>query len=88
MTNYIGNTEITEPLVKDGFEPLTKREYFAGLAMQGLAATGQFSEHRDSGLAPGTYAKGNIHILAVSFADRLITELNKEKTDKGENTND
>lgn len=47
---------------------LTKREYFAGLAMQGLCA-GLTGNEKVATLAP----------LAVSIADALISELNKSK---------
>jgi hypothetical protein len=43
---------------------LTKREYFAGLAMQGMLA----SDYR-----------GDIDIMAVKFADALLAELRKQE---------
>lgn len=55
-----------------GGDGLTKREYFAALAIQGIAATGCIV----SGgiyLDPGDAAK-----TAVKYADALINELNKE----------
>ena len=45
---------------------LTKREYFAGLAMQGLISVAT------------NY--GNLAAFSVRAADTLITELNKETT--------
>jgi len=57
---------------------LTIREHFAGLAMQGLLATGQFSEYNNGSLTSGSYNKGDVHKLAVANADRLIAQLNKE----------
>lgn len=47
---------------KDHAEGMTKREYFALIAMQGLLASGQ---------------KKTVAILAVELADQLIEELNK-----------
>lgn len=48
-------------------EPLTKREYFAAMAMQGL-------------LAEQNETPTDIARYAVSYADALITELNKPTT--------
>lgn len=50
---------------------LSKREYFAGLAMQGLLA----STH----LVPTEVVGPQIAILAVEHADALIEELNGEQ---------
>ena len=50
---------------------LSKREYFAAMAMQGLAT--QYSEYRDED-APSSVVR-----FAVKIADSLILELNKEK---------
>lgn len=44
---------------------LTKREYFAGLAMQGL-------------LEIGTLGQDYVGSCAVAYADALIAELNRE----------
>jgi hypothetical protein len=61
--------------VEDGAEivynhtPLTKREYFAALAMQALLSDSQLN-----GYTPQQYAEG-----AVEYADALIKELNKEE---------
>lgn len=57
---------------------LTKREYFAGLAMQGLAATRLvdiYNRQLQSGQAE------LLATLAVQQADALIEELNKTKTE-------
>ena len=53
-------------------EGLTKREYFAAIALQGLLA---------SDTRPGEWnvEKTNITRTAVKFADKLIEELNKPK---------
>lgn len=66
MTN--GNDSIfnSEQGPQDG---LSKREYFAGLAMQGILAS--FSL-QDNIASPGTTAQ-----TAVNMADALIKELNK-----------
>ena len=60
--------------IEHGYQPsfgLTKREYFAGLAMQGLLAhTGGQS----------VYANTTIVGEAIDFADALLEEL--EKTEK------
>lgn len=56
----------------DGIKPeygLTKREYFAGLAMQGILA-GAFGQ--------GT--TGQCVELSVEYADALLEELAKEKS--------
>ena len=47
------------------YKGLTKREYFAGLAMQGLLA----GNYKD--------LAGNISEYAVMYADSLIKELNQ-----------
>lgn len=46
-------------------EGLTKREYFAGLAMQGICASGP------------TISDTEISICAISLADTLLEQLNK-----------
>lgn len=58
------------PARESEYEGLTKREYFAALAMQGLAPIGV-----------GTFSwdPNNIAAMAVKNADALIEELNKEK---------
>lgn len=47
---------------------LTKREYFAAIAMQGIMANCAFYLDKDN---------PDIHRIAVFTADALITELNK-----------
>jgi hypothetical protein len=62
-----GNATIY-PIVSGDFEPesgLTKREYFAALAMQGLVAM-------DIGLAPA-----GIALAAVKQADDLLRQLSR-----------
>lgn len=46
---------------------LTKREYFAGLAMQGMLASGNYKNNYS----------GNIDENSVFFADNLLKELSK-----------
>jgi hypothetical protein len=43
---------------------LTKREYFAGLAMQGMISSGNFSDTE-------------IPFVAVQYANRILEELNE-----------
>lgn len=50
---------------------LTKREYFAAMAMQGILSNPTGGNDRDGDL---------IARSAVAMADRLINELNKETT--------
>lgn len=53
-------------------EGISKREYFAGLAMQGIMASmGQVSSH------PSEYGIGK---LAVAVADDLLSELEKPQS--------
>lgn len=64
----------TAPLSSERQEPgLTKREYFASLAMQGILAKIEW---------PTPDERSEIARRAVSFADLLITELNKAKGEK------
>lgn len=51
---------------------LSKREYFAAMAMQGLCANEQW--YKNSNGNPEWYSN-----KAVEIADALITELNKEQ---------
>lgn len=55
---------------------LTKREYFAAMAMQGILAHQSFSAQlaTETNLA----AAGEIATAAVNVADALITALNKQ----------
>jgi hypothetical protein len=59
------NVLYDEPNVYQDNGGLTKREYFAAMAMQGACATGHSWET-------------NIASFAVKMADALITELNSE----------
>lgn len=72
---------------------LTKREYYAGLAMQGLlsavySSKEMLNEFTKAEWSPGqhtgrTWLTGceAVSKNAVSYADALIAELNKTKTD-------
>jgi len=54
---------------------LTKREYFAAFAMQGMLANSFNDNHK----MPFSYADhAQIAYMAVSQTDQLIEELNKE----------
>lgn len=53
---------------------LTKRELFAGMAMQGLLADPEVGQEVVSSLAEGA---GRIAILSVIMADALLAELAK-----------
>ena len=65
-------TESSEPIY--GYEKshvgLTKREYFAGIALQGLVVSYQVTDCE--------YIN-RITSLSVKISDKLIEELNKEK---------
>lgn len=56
---------------------LTKREYFAGLAMQGLLAAGNgvTGENGDESTKSTDIARGS-----VAYADALLAELEKKPT--------
>ena len=58
---------------------LTKREYFAGLAMQGIMA--QFTQMRAEGKSTLDYMSMDRDIAeeCVSIADALLAELNKSE---------
>ena len=58
-------TEANDPIIHS-INPLTKREYFAGLAMQGIRANNYFR------MTPDEAAKS-----AVDEADALINALNE-----------
>ena len=58
---------------------LTKREWFAGMAMQGLIAG---SSHIDFKVRPGETNDNAIARVSLSVADAMIAELNKS-LDKG-----
>lgn len=57
------------PIHMMNMEGLTKREYFAGLAMQGMLSNA--INHREAAV--------DLAICAKAMADALIAELNKSK---------
>lgn len=65
-----GCTDTQGNIISGSNTGLTKREYFAGMAMQGILAHGDWMEDR-------------IVSDSVKYADALIAELNKPKTDEG-----
>lgn len=70
---------VDEYTVRPGLPPsyegksfgLTKREYFAGLAMQGLLANGDHRKRLACDL-------DTTHICAIKYADALLKELAKD----------
>ena len=75
MTN--GNESINAILDSEGngsFKGLTKREYFAAMAMQGAIANTGVAKQANG--EPQTYS--SLSVIAVKAADALIIELNKQ----------
>lgn len=64
-TNQAMHTSEGEFMYWNSHSGLTKREYFAAMAMQGLCSTGKYN----SSLTPS---------ISVHISDALIAELNKE----------
>lgn len=72
MTNA-NDPAFTGPTEK-GYTPgLTKLEYFAAMAMQGMLVNGAMQAHGTITLNPEYIA-----VMAINQAKELITELNKE----------
>jgi len=76
MTNGNDSIHNSEQGPQDG---LTKREYFAAMAMQGLLLNGAW----DKGLQEqcervGSNTSTAISVYAVDLADELINQLNKQ----------
>ena len=72
MTNGNDNAFATQDPETDGFNcGLTKREYFAAMAMQGMLSSQDIIDTVTNKL--GT----SVESLAVECADELIAELNK-----------
>lgn len=72
----VGNNPINPLEIKTGnesmqFVGLTKREYFAGLAMQGMLADPNLSDYNPKFIAG----------LAVDFSDAILKELDKPKNE-------
>lgn len=64
-----GETFYTDTFSTGG---LTKREYFAAMAMQGL-----LTNYVSYGLYGNHESQPNVHVQAIMCADQLIEELNK-----------
>lgn len=62
-------------------EGLTIRQHFAAMAMQGLCASGFFTDKNTQKQSKemGIHVSEAIAVSAIDLADTLITELNKEK---------
>ena len=57
----------------EGYEGLSKREHFAGLAMQGFASGPEYGRHGHR----GHHGAEDVAGLAVAWADALLAELEK-----------
>lgn len=74
------DTSSAFPMYIDGCGPewgLTKREYFAAMALQGFLANGldKANAHALATFGDGLPIKDGVSELAVSFADALINAL-------------
>ena len=67
------NGIVSAEIISTTFPGLTKREYFAAMAMQGLLSFPRDPSNVDKNNVGGVFAKS-----AVKFADALIKELNNE----------
>ena len=65
----INGTANCQGSIQDGMG-LTKREHFAGLAMQGLC-------HATNSAGEWAHDADTVAIVAAKYADALLTELNK-----------
>ncbi|MCT4035587.1 hypothetical protein HZQ14_19385 [Elizabethkingia anophelis] len=77
VAETINETEFTEynlPHRQRQLSGLTKREYFAGLAMQGMLLNGGMMINGQKYFAPDTIAK-----LAIQQADELLQQLENTK---------
>ena len=61
---------VSNNFIQEGYEGLNKREYFSGIALQGLVVSYQVTDCE--------YIN-RITSLSVKISDKLIEELNKEK---------
>lgn len=67
-------TPATEGTYEIGPKWLTKREWFAGLILQGMAANDAYANIAvETGRSPADFRVG----LAIEYADKLIAELEK-----------
>lgn len=71
--NSYGFTTTPNNLSDFGATGLTKREYFAGLAMQGILAANPECLHGNIGIA----VADEVASFAVDYADELLTQLEK-----------
>ncbi len=69
MTNA---NDFISPTTEGQFAGLTKREYFAAIAIQAMLVNGGQTEH-----AGKTFHPTSLAIYATKQADALINELNK-----------
>ena len=66
-------TSANEPIANPNYRGLTKREYFAALAMQGLLSVYDNNNH----LVPNMPNVKYMAELSVTASDELIKQLNK-----------
>ncbi len=72
LSAYPIDQSINSHQIKDSRMGLTKREYFAGLALQGLLSAGNMKS---------TLNFIQVSEIAVEFADALLLTLSKEPND-------
>jgi len=73
MTNSTDYAFITEDAKGNTIAGLTKREYFAGLAMQGILANNQLTR----AIEPKEKFSEVISTLAIQTANALIAQINQ-----------
>lgn len=76
MNTYANDWVFSEAVGNAQNPPLTKREYFAVMAMQGMLANQAFFQLMVEKLPPQQHAEF-LNKAAVEQADSLIAELNK-----------
>ena len=67
-------TENSHNLIRDGHKGLTKREYFAGLAMQGIISDYDPESKVNGRFIPATDYE-NLARYSVQLADELLKQL-------------
>lgn len=73
-------TNCSESVVPDVRPPLSRLEYFAGLAMQGLLATGKYEPGTRASMDQDSVRREKIvATLSRMAAEALCAELEKEK---------
>jgi len=60
-------------------EGLTKREYFAGLIIQGILASNDTKQFTDGGYQSKDQYHNRIVEASITLADKLLTQLEKEQ---------